>query len=416
MELRITDIKTATVVGNFYWTYARVYAGDWFGTGEGFFAPQLEGIIQELGRVIIGENALDTSRLWEKLRWAAVSSGMCGANYHAISALEIALLDLVGKYLNVPVYTLLGGKFRKNVRMYVDTHAGEAMEAIDPVKLPITPKWMKEEEMMAKKSENAPIHGRVSVKPHTDIYTPESYAVRAKQMMNEGYTAIKFDLDVPTPFTKEYNRAAGSLTNKEVGYLAEMVGSVRRAVQDEVDIMFDLHWKFSVESAIKLAKAIEQYHVMWLEDPVPPVNPELFNIIASNTSTPIATGEAIYTRYEFMKVLNSNIRIITPDSLKTGGLNETKFIAKLAELNEITTSPHNISSPIGTMAQAHLSAAIPNFGVLEFHGHDVPIWWKLGDKEIIKDGFISLTDKPGLGIELNEQVAAKYSLKEEFQL
>jgi L-alanine-DL-glutamate epimerase-like enolase superfamily enzyme len=328
----------------------------------------------------------------------------------------ILLLDLVGKYLNVPVYTLLGGKFRKDVRMYVDTHAGDAMEAINPVKLPITPKWMDEKEMETKESEKTPIHGRVSVKPHTDIYTPEAYAARAKQMANEGYTAIKFDLDVPTPFTKEYNRASGSLSSKEVEYLADMVGSVRRAVQDEIDIMFDLHWKFSVESAIKLAKAIEQYHVTWLEDPVPPVNPELFNIIASNTSTPIATGEAIYTRYEFMKVLNSNIRIITPDSLKTGGLNETKFIAKLAELNEITVSPHNISSPIGTMAQAHLSAAIPNFGVLEFHGHDVPIWRKLGDKEVIKNGFISLTDKPGLGIELNEQVAAKYSLKEEFQL
>ena len=145
MELKITDLKTATVVGNFYWTYVRIYSGDWFGTGEGFFAPQLEGIIQEFGQIIIDENALDINKLWEKLRWAAVSSGMCGANYHAISAIEIALLDLIGKYLNVPVYTLLGGKFRKKIRIYVDTHAGEAMEAIDPVKLSITPKWMKEE-------------------------------------------------------------------------------------------------------------------------------------------------------------------------------------------------------------------------------------------------------------------------------
>jgi L-alanine-DL-glutamate epimerase-like enolase superfamily enzyme len=341
---------------------------------------------------------------------------MCGANYHAISAIEIALLDLVGKYLNVPVYTLLGGKYRQDIRMYVDTHAGEAMEAINPVKLPISTKWIEEEGLDVKNTAKTPIHGRVSTKPHTEIYTPEVYAKRAKQMANEGYTAIKFDLDVPTPFTKEYNRASGSLTNKEVDYLAEMVGSVRRAVNDDVDIMFDLHWKFSVESAIKLAKAIEQYHVMWLEDPVPPVNPELFNIIARNTSTPIATGEAIYTRYEFMKVLNSNVRILTPDSVKSGGLNEIKFIAKLAELNEISISPHNISSPIGTMAQAHLSSAISNFGVLEFHGREVPIWGKLVDEEIIKNGFISLTDKPGLGIELNEQIAEKYSLKEDFQL
>lgn len=415
MEIKITDVKSATVVGNYYWTYARVYAGERFGTGEGFFASQLEGIIQELGRVIIGENALNINRLFEKMRWAAVPSGACGVNYHAISALEIAILDLIGKCLNLPVYTLLGGKYREDVRVYVDTHAGKALEAIDSILLPITPKWMKEEGLEASEGENAPIHGRAAVEIFNKIYTPEAYGVRAKQMMNEGYTAIKFDLDVPTPYTKNYNRASGSLTNKEVEYLAGLIDGVRNAVQDEADIMFDLHWRFNVESAIRLAKAIERYHVMWLEDPVPPYDPSLIDKVASSTSTPIATGENLYTRREFLNVLNTHIGILTPDSLKTGGLNETRLIAQLAALNEITISPHNISSPIGTVAQAHLAAAIPNFGALEFHGHDVPIWRKLADREVIKDGFIRLSDEPGLGIELNEDIAAKYSLKE-FQL
>jgi L-alanine-DL-glutamate epimerase-like enolase superfamily enzyme len=412
--LKITEIKSATVVGNYYWTYARVYAGDLYGTGEGFVAPRLEDIIREFGSVIIGENALDVNRVSDKLYWAALPHGAYGINYHAISALNIALLDLVGKYLNVPVYTLLGGKFREDVRMYVDTHAGEALEAMNPVLLPITPKWMEEEGEKVEET-GAPAHGRVAKETFSDIYTPEAYAARATQMKDEGYTAIKFDLDVPTPYTREYNRESGSLTNREVEYLADLVGGVSGAVQDEADIMFDLHWRFNVESAIRLAIAIEKYHVMWLEDPVPPINPELIDKVASNTSTPIATGENLYTRYEFQKVLNTGIRIITPDILKTGGLLESKFIAETAALNEITVSPHNISSPIGTMAQAHFAAAIPNFGVLEFHGHDVPIWRKLSNREVIEKGFIKMTDEPGLGIELKEDVAAKYSLKE-FQL
>lgn len=414
MELKIKDVKSATVVGNYYWTYARVYAGDIYGTGEGFFAPALENVIKEFGRVIIGENALDLNRLFEKMHWAAVPSGAYGADYHAISALNIALLDLVGKHLNVPVYTLLGGKYVNKVRVYVDTHAGEALEAMDSVLLPITPKWMEE---MGKSVEETgvPAHGRAAVDSFSNMYTVEAYAKRAKQMRGEGYTAIKFDLDVPTPYTKVYNKESGALTNKEVMYLAELVGGVREAVEDDADILFDLHWRFNVDSAIRLAKAIEKYHVMWLEDPVPPTNPELMDVVASSTSTPVATGENLYTRFEFQKVLDTNIRIITPDLLKTGGPLVSKFIAELAALNEIIVSPHNIASPIGTMAQAHYSASIPNFGVLEFHGHDVPIWWKLADRRIIKNGFIDVTDEPGLGIELREDVASKYCLKE-FQL
>lgn len=408
MELKITDVKSTTVAGNYYWTYVRVYAGEMFGTGEGFFAPRLEDVIHEFGRVILGENALDINRICEKMRWAAVPSGAYGINYHAISALNIALLDLIGKYLNIPVYILLGGKYREKIRVYVDAHAGETLEAVDALLLPITPKWMRELGLKAEETQ-APVHGRAAMEAYTETYTPGAYASRAKQMRDEGYTAIKFDLDVPTPYTKEYNRAAGSLTNREVKYLAELVGAVREVSQDEMDIMFDLHWRFNLESAVRLAKAVEQYNLMWLEDPVQPLNPELIDKVASLTTTPIATGENIYTRYEFLKVLNSNIRVLTPDLLKTIPT-ETKFIAELAALNEIIVSPHNISSPIGTMAQAHFAASIPNFGVLEFHGHDVPIWWKLADKKVIKDGFIKLSDEPGLGIELDENVAAKYAL------
>src|SRR3990172_13245574 len=116
MALKIKEVKTATVVGNYHWTYVRIYAGDEYGTGEGFFAPGLEEIVREMGRLLIGEDALEMTRLCEKLHWASVPSGTQGSNYHALSAMEIALLDLAGKHLNVPVYTLLGGKYRDRIR------------------------------------------------------------------------------------------------------------------------------------------------------------------------------------------------------------------------------------------------------------------------------------------------------------
>jgi L-alanine-DL-glutamate epimerase-like enolase superfamily enzyme len=416
MGLRITDVRCATVVGNYYWTYVRVYAGDDYGTGEGFFAPALEGIVEELGRLLIGEDALDLRRVYDKVLWASVPSGPYGSNYHALSAIEIALLDLVGKHLNVPVYTLLGGKYRERVRIYADTHAGASLEAMGPTLLPITPRWMKELGVQEKEGEKGPLHGRASKETFSKEFTPEAYGKRAKEMKGEGFTAVKFDLDVPTPHTEEYNRASGSLTNREVEYLAGLAAAVREGMGDEGDILFDLHWRFNVESAIRLARALEPYHVMWLEDPVPPSNPALLNLIADATATPIATGENLYSRYGFAPLLDSRIRIVTPDALKTGGLRETQAIAEMAAMREMVTSPHNIGSPIGTLAQAHVSAAIPNFGVLEFHGHDVPLWYRLTRRKIIEKGFIPLTDEAGLGVELEERVAEKYAPDGRFEL
>jgi gluconate/galactonate dehydratase len=419
MPLKITGVTSATVEGNYHWIFARVYSGELYGTGEGFYAPELEGVVRQFGRLLIGEDALEINRLYEKMFWASVPSGASGINFHAISAIETALLDLVGKYRNTPVYSLLGGKLRDKIRIYVDTHAGKSLEAIDSVLLPTKPRWMIEagagnEEIEAEE----PIHGRMTTGKFSDEFTPKAYASRAKMMKGEGHTGIKFDLDVPTPYTQQYNLSSGSLTNKEVEYLAGLVAAVREAVGDETDILFDLHWKFNVQSSIALAKAIEPYHVMWLEDPVPPRDPTLIDVVATATSTPIATGENLYGRYEFLPLLSTKVRIVTPDAMKAGGLLETKLIAQMAGVKEMVLSPHNIGSPIGTVAQAHLAAAIPNFGVLEFHGHDVPIWTRVvkDGSEIIKSGFIAMTDEPGLGVELDESVAARYALNGKFDL
>ncbi len=412
MVLKITDIKVGTVVGNYYWTFVRVYSGENYGTGEGFFAPRLDGVIKDLGRLIIGEDAVDINRLYDKLMWATVPSGVSGINAHAISAIEIALLDLIGKHLNVPVSTLLGGRFRSKIRTYVDTHSGETLEAMDPTLLPIVPHWMKKQKVENEEKMNASIHGRASKETFSENYTPKAYASRAKKMKDEGFTAIKFDLDVPTPYSKDYNKETGALNNREVKHIESLVAAVREAVGEDIDILFDLHWRFNVESSIRIAKSLEKYNIMWLEDPVPPFNYKILNLIADSTTTPIATGENYYRRYEFSEVVNTHIKIITPDALKAGGLMETKFIAQLASLNEMITSPHNIASPLGTIAQAHVAAAIPNFGVLEIHGHDVPIWKKLVKNMPLHDGFIEMSDKPGLGVEIDEKYASRHSIGE----
>ncbi len=419
MELKITGVKTATVVGNYYWTFVRVYAGDLYGTGEGYTAPQLENIILELSPLIIGENALDLNYVYDKLRWAAVPSGVSGITYHAISAIEIAILDLVGKYLNVPVYTLLGGKFRDKIRMYVDTHAGESLHARDRALRPAYTKWMKElkpNSEDADMSPNDPMFGRSTIQKFTEAYTPKAYSDRAIKMKNEGFTAIKFDLDIPTPYSTNLGQKSGSLNNREIDYLAELVGAVREGVGEEHDIMFDLHWKYDLGSSIRLLRAMEPFGVMWIEDPLPPEDLSLLGRLTRITTTPIASGENVYTRYGFARLLETGIPIITPDSIKAGGLTETRMAAALAAMAEVVVSPHNVSSPIGTIAQSHLAASIPNFGVLEFHGRDVPIWYKLTKHQLIKDGFITLKDEPGLGIELEESVAKNYALDDKFDL
>ncbi len=414
MKLKITDLKAGTVQANYEWTFVRVYAGELSGTGEAFPAPQLEGVVQEYAPLVIGEDAFNINRIMDKLRWASVPSGTSGISYHAFSAIEIAILDLLGKSLNLPVYALLGGQMTDKVRVYVDTHSGKGLEAMSRVVLPSTPLWMRELGVKPHNIETKPVHGRAVSMVYSDEYSHKAYAARAKEMKNEGFTAIKFDLDVPTPYTQSQN--TGTLTNQELEYLAGLVGAVRDAVGYEVDILFDLHWKYDVASSLRLAKSLEKYGVMWLEDPVPPENVNTLREITSSTTTPIASGENHYGRYQFASLLETGIRIVTPDAPKAGGLLEAKFIAQMAALKDITVSPHNCSSPIGTMAQAHLAASIPNFGVLEFHGHDVPIWYTMANKQIIQNGMIEMSDAPGLGIELNEICAKKYSLNGKFDL
>ncbi|MDQ3911325.1 MAG: mandelate racemase/muconate lactonizing enzyme family protein [Actinomycetota bacterium] len=418
--MKITDVRTAVVEANYDWTFIRVRTDEGItGLGESFLAPGLTGIIRDLKPLLEGEDPRNVDKLWSKMRWAASGAGsMGGIVYNAISGIEAALWDVVGKYYGAPIHALLGGKYRDRVRVYADCHAGEALESLDSVMVARRPKWMPENEgQSATASEiNRPVHGRAYGETEADeIFTPEMYAKRAREAVGMGFTALKFDLDVPNPHTLDTH--SGTLTNAEVKYMVSLAEAVREAVGETVDLAFDLHWRYNVSDAQRLAYELEPYGLMWLEDPVPPENIEAVRRVSRSTRTPISSGENYYMRYGFREALEKGaLDIIAPDFQKAGGLLEGRKICDMADAHYVAVAPHCIASPIGTIASAHVAAAIPNFLALEWHGMSVPFWEDMvlgSDGPIIQDGFIRVPEAPGLGVEVNEEVAREYTLEGE---
>jgi galactonate dehydratase len=187
--------------------------------------------------------------------------------------------------------------------------------------------------------------------------------------------------------------------------LAEMVVE---AAGPEVEVATDLHTRLDKHSAIRLARDLEPLKLMWLEEPIPPENIDTMHEITAATSTPICAGENLYLRHGFRELIEKHaVDSIMPDIPKCGGLSECRKIANMAEIYSMPFAPHNVSSPIGSMASAHVCASIPNFLILEFHWTHRDYWSTIiSDKrDIIKDGFIELGDAPGIGLELDEEVA-----------
>ncbi len=207
--------------------------------------------------------------------------------------------------------------------------------------------------------------------------------------------------------------ASGTLSRAEVKYMVELAAAVIDAVGDEVDVAFDCHWRYQVADAQRLAHELEPLGLMWLEDPVPPENVAALARVTKSTSTRIATGENGYMRHGFREAFESGaIDIAAPDPQKTGGLLETRRIADYADTHYVSMAPHCIASPIGTVANVHVCAAIPNFLALEWHGMSVPFWNDLAvgfDGPVIDGGRVKVPDAPGLGVTLNLDLARQYA-------
>jgi galactonate dehydratase len=367
--MKITDIQTIEVMGHGFSTYVRVYTDEGLtGTGECIHGRSAtSAIIGDMKGLLINENPMDIDRLFEKVRRAYLFDGALSGNViTALTGVEIALWDLVGKAVGLPVYQLLGGKFRDKIRLYSDC-GGSAND-------------------------------------------PESCGIKAKKVVDLGFNAIKFDIDDGgSPYKVDVWN--WSVTPGEVQAMIDKVTAVRESVGPNVDIAVDMHGRYDTSAAIRVAKGLETLNLMWLEEPVPPENIDAMREVKRCTSTPICAGENLFLRYGFRDLIEKQaVDVIMPDIPKCCGLSEGKKIANMAEIYYIAFAPHNVCGPLGTIASCHVCASVPNFSVLEWHWLGRQHWNELviTDKPIIENGYIAIPDKPGLGFEINPDGVKKY--------
>ena len=365
--MKITEIKTAEVPvksgrGTYRYNYVRVYTDEGvYGTGE---ASHIDGGWREstrhMSQMLIGMDPRDVDACFEFVRRRYIfMGGAGGAAISALTGIEIALWDLAGKAQGVPVYRLLGGKFRDRIRLYVDS-------------------------------------------AHTD------YNERAAEVKERGFTAIKFDLD-DAQNPHKLDPWNWSVTPDELKSLVDQAFAIREGIGDSLDLAIDLHGRYDATAGMKIAQEMEPLNLLWLEEPVPPENIDALAKITHATGTPICVGENLYLRHGFRDLLQQQAAdIIMPDISKCGGLSECRKIANMAEMYYIPFAPHNNSSALSTVGDAHVCASVPNFLVLEYHRFDDPTWDDVlaTDASVIQRGHVMLTETPGLGVELNEEFLA----------
>lgn len=363
--MKVTDIKTFTVdCFRTNWVFVKVYTDEGInGVGEAtleYKEKALWGAVEHIKEYLVGKNPLDIEKHWHCIYRDAYWRG--GAVLmSALSAVETALWDILGKSLNVPVYRLLGGKTNDKVRIYVNG-------------------WFAGAKM------------------------PKEFGEKAKEAVKRGVTALKWD-----PFGKSYL----DISNKDLTTALECVAEVRSAVGNEVDILIEGHGRFNIATGIKIAKELEPFKPMWFEEPVPPDNLEALKEVKSKSPVAISAGERLYTRWGYKQMFDlSAADFIQPDISHAGGISELKKIAAEAEYRYMGFAPHNPSGPVANAATLQLAAACPNFSILEIMYSDVE-WRKNVTNEALEyeNGYIKIPDKPGLGIEINEEECLKYPYK-----
>jgi len=372
-KLKITDIRTAEVMVHGHQTHVRIYTDQGiFGEGECTDAADgAVGIInRRFRRMLMGQDPLNVDYLFERLRTGGIFAGAQSGQYiTALTGVEIALWDLAGKALNLPVYQLLGGKMRDKIRIYCDSASHEPE---DP-KTPETFQWIKD----------------------------------------HGFSVVKIDCD-DRDNPHRFDPVNWTANNKEIDYMVERVGFVRENFPREVELCVDGHGRFDMTTGKRLAKEFEQFDLMFFEEPVPAENVAAMRDVRESTATPICCGENVFLRHGFREIFEQRAAdIVMPDIQKCGGLLEGRKIADMAHTYYVPVAPHCVVSPIGTMGSAHMCAAIPNFIALEFHWMRRYDLWEnwVQEGDIMKDGFVAITDRPGLGVTMNEEAARTRQIK-----
>jgi|SRR5947209_8197138 len=375
-KVKITGVKCMIVRGTWDWNLVKVETdAGLYGLGEAYWGHGVKDLIlQQLQPLVMGEDPLNVDKLYTKMLMRSAGAGAIGgATVSAASGVEIALWDLAGKILETPVCNLLGGRFRDRIQFY------RTMQLPD----------------------------RVS--------DPGSWREMVHQAKAEkfGWTAFKFQGDgVPTAADPDFRETghdpyARNLTAPDVRRIVKGMEIIRNELGPDTEFAIDLHWHYDVRDAITLGKALEPVRPMWIEDPVPPDNPEAMALVRRAVGIPVCTGENLYTRHGFRKLIELQAcDAVHIDIPKSGGLLESKRISDFADMYYIWTAAHNPASPLGTIASAHAASSMRSFRVHELAKYIG--WWQdlvIHDGPIIENGYLTIQDKPGYGVELNPDVA-----------
>jgi gluconate/galactonate dehydratase len=405
-DLRITDIRVAEITGApFRSALLKIYTNQGIvGLGEVRDGASATYALMLKSR-LLGENPCDVDRLFRRIK----QFGGHGRQGGGVSAIEIALWDLAGKAYGAPIYQMLGGKFRDKVRCYCDTDAdrpsGTEMGKRLKERMDKGFTFLK---MDLGLMEIAHIPGAV-VGPAGVLEGFKQHAGGIRAANNEERKARNLVYDaqnVMHPFTGLH------FSEKGLDLLEQYIAEVREVIGPEIPLAIDHLGHISLQDGIRLAQRIEKYTPAWLEDVIPWQHAESYRRLQEATSVPICTGEDIYLKEGFEPLFNAGISVIHPDILTTGGILETKKIGDAAQDHGIAMAIHMAESPIAAIAAAHIATATENFLALEYHSVDVP-WWDdivTGfDGPIVKDGFIELSDKPGLGIDdVNDELLRQH--------
>lgn len=371
-KLKITDVKTAYVGAHGPQLHVRIYTDQGL-IGQGEATDAAVGgaaLIAGWRRFLIGQDPLNVEAIWERIRTMGIFSGAQGGQFTtALSGLEIALWDLTGKAVGLPVYQLLGGKVRNRIRVYCD-----------------------------------------SANHHPD--DPKAKE-KLKEIEEAGFTALKIDID-EFGDPNRFDRVNWTASNGEIDRMVKEVAFVRESVGKRVDLAVDMHGRYDATTGKRVAIELEPFKLLFLEEPVPPENVDAMRDIRQSTKTPICCGENLFMRHGFREVLEKRAAdIIMPDLQKCGGLLEGRKIADMAHTYYVPVAPHCVVSPIGYMASCHVCAAVPNFLVLEWHWITRLQAWKdfVNEGDIIEKGWVTVTDRPGIGVEMNDAAARKLVLR-----
>lgn len=375
--MKIADVEPIVVanpppsLGGRYFTFVKLTTTDGLvGYGEAYAAtlhPEvISKALEDVGeRCLIGHSPFDLEAFWRRAYGSGFNLRPDVTLVGAMSALEIACWDIVGKALGQPVYNLLGGRVHESLRTYTYLYPEDGDTA--------------------------------------DVYSdPNLAASRASAYVDRGFTALKFDPAGP------YTVMGGHQPSLwRIDLTVEFLRSIRAAVGNRADLLFGTHGQFTSSGAIRLASRLEEFDPLWFEEPTPPDDVEGMARVAAATTIPIAAGERLTTKTEFLRVLAAGaISIAQPNLGRAGGLLEGKKIAAVAESHHAQLAPHLYNGPIGAAANIQLAVCSPNFLILEsildfggFHAEllKTPIAWE--------DGRIIPPSSPGLGFELDEEVA-----------